>query len=76
MSDLYTIPEIYDIAFDFRDVPAEVDFLLEKTKMYLGRNAGSTMELACGPAYHTREMGKRKLIADAAETAIDIFELE
>ena len=63
MSDLYTIPEIYDIAFDFRDVPAEVDFLLEKTKMYLGRNAGSTMELACGPAYHTREMGKRKLIA-------------
>ena len=63
----YTIPEIYDIAFDFRDIPAEVDFLLEKTQKYLGRNVTSALELACGPAYHTREIARRNLIADGID---------
>lgn len=63
----YTIPEIYDIAFDFRDIPAEVDFLLEKTQKYLGRKVTSALELACGPAYHTREIARRNLIADGLD---------
>jgi len=63
----YSLPEIYDIAFDFRDVPKEVDFLLEVGGEYLGREVTSAIELACGPAYHTREMGRRKLIADGLD---------
>lgn len=63
----YQIPELYDIAFDFRDVAAEVDFLLEMTQKYSGRKIKSAMELACGPAYHVREMARRKLISDGLD---------
>ena len=63
MRKTYSLPEIYDIAFGFRDVPAEVDFLCETTQKHLGRRMESAMELACGPAYHTREMARRNLIA-------------
>ena len=63
ISRTYTIPEAYDIAFDFRDVPAEVDFILEKVRDIMGRNVTSALELACGPAYHTREMARRKITA-------------
>lgn len=67
LGNTYTLPEIYDIAFDFRDVSAEVDFLLEIASQHLGREVRSVMELACGPAYHTREMARRGLIADGLD---------
>lgn len=63
----YTRPEIYDIAFDFRDVPLEVDFLLGMAERYLGRKVQATMEMACGPAYHTREIARRGLVADGLD---------
>lgn len=66
-SQTYIIPKAYDIAFDFRDVSAEVDFLLEKSRDILGRNVTSALELACGPAYHTREMARRKIRADGLD---------
>lgn len=67
MRKTYTLPEIYDIAFDFRDVPEEVDFLLEIAGKYLGRKVDSAIELACGPAYHTREMSRRGLKSDGLD---------
>jgi SAM-dependent methyltransferase len=63
----YSIPEIYDIAFDFRDVPGEVDFLLGVAEKYAGRKISSALEMACGPAYHTREMARRGLVADGLD---------
>ena len=63
----YTRPEIYDIAFDFRDVPLEVDFLLGMAERYLSRKVQATMEMACGPAYHTREIARRGLVADGLD---------
>jgi SAM-dependent methyltransferase len=63
----YTLPEIYDIAFDFRDVAKEVDFLLQVGSRHVRREITSAIEMACGPAYHTREMGRRKLIADGLD---------
>ncbi len=63
IGETYTLPEIYDIAFDFRDIPQEVDFLLEIAGTYLGRKVASTIELACGPGYHVREMARRGLVA-------------
>lgn len=67
MRKTYTLPEIYDIAFDFRDVPEEVDFLLEIAGKHLGRKVASAIELACGPAYHTREMSRRGLASDGLD---------
>lgn len=63
----YSLPEIYDIAFDFRDVPQQVDFLLEIAGKYLGRKVTSALEMACGPGYHTREMARRGLISDGLD---------
>jgi len=67
LSQTYSIPELYDIAFDFRDVPAEVDFLLDTAAVHLGRPVTSALELACGPAYHTREMARRGLKSDGLD---------
>jgi len=69
MRQTYTLPEIYDIAFDFRDVPEEVDFLLEVARDHLGKNVTAAMEMACGPAYHVREFAKRRLISDGLDLA-------
>jgi SAM-dependent methyltransferase len=63
----YTMPELYDIAFDFRDVPRQVDFLLELASEYAGRKIASAIELGCGPAYHTREMARRSLVSDGLD---------
>jgi len=63
----YTLPEIYDIAFDFRDVRQQVDFLLDIAGEHAGRKISSALELACGPAYHTREMARRGLVSDGLD---------
>lgn len=65
--ETYTLPEIYDIAFSYRDVSTEVDFLCEAAQKHLGRKLTSAIELACGPAYHTREMARRRLTADGLD---------
>lgn len=58
---IYTQPELYDIAFDFRNVPDQVDFLLDVAGEQIGRPVASALELACGPAYHAREMARRSI---------------
>jgi hypothetical protein len=63
MGRTYTLPEIYDIAFDFRDVPGEVDFLLNAVRTYASREPKAALEFACGPAYHVREMAHRGLVS-------------
>jgi SAM-dependent methyltransferase len=67
MSRTYSLPQIYDIAFDFRDVPGEVDFLLNGFRKHTGREAGSALELACGPGYHVREMARRSIVSDGLD---------
>lgn len=57
-SGIYT-PLYYDIAFDFRDIPKQADFLEEVFEKFAGRKLSSIIELGCGPAYFVREFGKR-----------------
>ena len=52
---VYAKAELYDIAFDFRDVGAECSALLEIAQRYSGCTAQSFIELAAGPAAHARE---------------------
>ena len=59
MSHTYSLPHIYDIAFDFRDVPGECDFLLSVAEKHLTRKVASATELACGPGWHAQEMASR-----------------
>jgi SAM-dependent methyltransferase len=72
MSSAYSLPQIYDIAFDWRDVPGEVDFLLREAEKQLGRKVTSALELACGPAYHTREMARRGVVSDGMDLSAEM----
>ncbi len=65
----YTLPEIYDIAFDFRDVPGQVNFLLDIARQYAGREIKSALEMACGPGYHAREMARRGITSGGLDLA-------
>jgi SAM-dependent methyltransferase len=67
-SELYEHAKYYDIAFDFRDIPKECDFLQDVFTDFTGRLPDSVLELGAGPAYHTIEFSKRGVAA----TALDI----
>jgi len=56
---LYRQPELYDIAFGFRDVPAECDGILALAASNGMSRPKAFLELACGPAHHLRELGSR-----------------
>ena len=55
MPSIYASPALYEEAFSFRDVPAEVDAIVRWTAMRRGR----VLELAAGPAAHGVELARR-----------------
>ena len=55
---VYEAAEWYAIAFGYRDVPKECDFLTGLADEF-GCGAGSFLELACGPGFHALEMARR-----------------
>ncbi|MGB0388398.1 MAG: class I SAM-dependent methyltransferase [Ardenticatenaceae bacterium] len=63
MSAIYDAARFYDIAFGWRDVGAECDFMLGRYAKVCGREACSTLEVACGPGRHTRHFAARSLRA-------------
>ncbi|MBI5267698.1 MAG: methyltransferase domain-containing protein [candidate division Zixibacteria bacterium] len=69
MPSPYSLPQIYDIAFDFRDVKGECDFLLNVAQEHLGRPVRSALELACGPGYHTRELARRGIVSHGLDNS-------
>lgn len=74
MQTPYLEPRLYDIAFDFRDVPSEIDFILEIAQRFQKQKALRALEFACGPAYHVRELAKRNITAhgvDLSQSMVD-----
>jgi len=59
MSDVYDYPQYYEIAFGFRDIPAEVDLIEECIKRYAKTPVKSILELGCGPCTHMIELTGR-----------------
>jgi SAM-dependent methyltransferase len=72
---VYGKAELYEIAFDFRDVAAECDVLLELARTYSGRPAQSFIELAAGPAAHARDMAGRGLRSVAVDLSPEMVQL-
>jgi SAM-dependent methyltransferase len=58
---MYRKPYLYDLAFGFRDIPAECSSLLKLAARYGVDHPRNVIELACGPAHHLREMARRGL---------------
>ncbi len=56
---LYDYPRYYEIAFSFRDIPAEVEFLHTCINTFSAIPVHRILEIACGPAPHTGELASR-----------------
>ena len=66
MPGIYEEPELYEAACAYRDVPGEVSALLRWSGKHRGSDTGplrSVLELAAGPAEHSRELARRGLDA-------------
>ena len=59
MSQLYENPKYYEIAFSFRDIPAEVDVFEECFKHFSRIPVKSVLELGCGNSPHMEALIKR-----------------
>jgi len=59
MNELYNHPEYYEIAFSFRDIPAEVDLFERCFAMYSKTQVKSVLELGAGNSPHAEELVKR-----------------
>jgi len=58
-SELYDDPELYDLAFSYRDVAVEVDVLDAWYQRHGGRRPKRILELAAGPSSHAIEFARR-----------------
>jgi len=56
-NNLYQHVAYYDLIFE-RDVSREVDFVIAAYRHYAGREPQATLEVACGPGYHTRAFAR------------------
>ncbi len=59
----YSLPEIYEIAFDFRDYEKAVDFLTDAAARAGLTRIDSMVELGCGPGQYCREFARRDIRA-------------
>jgi len=70
-ASVYDAPEIYDVAFGFRDFDKEIDFLETLVREYGGLRGGggltSALELGAGPAWHSLACARRGIQAVALE---------
>ena len=69
-SSIYEYPNLYEAAFDYRDIPLECAFLINAAKHYGGNNEEpkTSIEFGCGPAAHSVQLSKQGLDAHAMDT--------
>ena len=70
--EIYGAPAFYEIAFSYRDVPGQCDFLAALYALATGRKPASVLELACGPAVHAREFARRGLGVLGLDLALEM----
>jgi len=60
MSEVYDFPEYYEIAFSWRDIPAEVNLFEDCFRQFAKTEVKSVMEIGCGNSPHMEELIKRE----------------
>lgn len=68
MKTIYDNPKFYEIAFSFRDIPAEVDIFERLFREYAANPVKSILEIGCGNSPHLGELLRRGY----AYTGLDI----
>lgn len=71
---VYSQSELYDVAFSFKNVPAECAFLAEVFQRFAGRPATSFLEICAGPATNAIEMARRGWRAHALDLSAEMVE--
>jgi len=71
---VYSHCELYDVAFSFKDVPAECSFLAEVFQRFAGRPVTSFLELCAGPGTNAIEMARRGYRAHALDLSAEMVE--
>lgn len=66
-NEFYSFAKYYDIAFDFKNIPKECDFITELSQKYAKAPPRSFIEFAAGPALHAIEFAKRGAFAAAVD---------
>ncbi len=56
---IYNYPYYYDIAFGYRDLDLECDFIEKQIAVHSKSRSFSLLDIACGTGSHLVEMGKR-----------------
>ncbi|MEA3297282.1 MAG: class I SAM-dependent methyltransferase [candidate division Zixibacteria bacterium] len=59
LNNPYQLPELYELAFSWRDYTKAVDFITEAAKRAGLPAIGSMVELGCGPGQYCREFARR-----------------
>ena len=57
--ELFSLPAVYDTAFQFRNVCKTVDFIEECVRSYTAVSVSSVVDIACGTGHYTREFARR-----------------
>ncbi|MDF2631088.1 MAG: Methyltransferase [Symbiobacteriaceae bacterium] len=70
----YALPEVYEIAFSYRDIPHECNFLTDVYRTICGAPPGAVLELACGPGDHACEFARRGLRVAALDLSSEMTE--
>ncbi len=69
MAAVYDAAETYEIAFSYRDIVAEVNFVIDRFTELRGRPPVSAVELAAGPGDHALELAARGISTTALDLA-------
>lgn len=74
MQSLYENPKYYEIAFSFRNIPAEVDVFEESIKQFSRIPVKRMLDIGCGNCPHMEELVKRGyeyVGIDSSQTMLD-----
>jgi len=71
---LYNYPEYYDVAFDYRDVDLECDFIEKKVSLFGLSNNSAMLDIACGTGAHLEQLGRRGYEVDGFDISPQMVE--
>lgn len=70
----YSFAEAYDVAFDFKDIKAECQFLVSVFERHNLRRPRSFLDLAAGPALHAIQMALNGIDATALDLSKEMVD--
>ncbi len=71
---LYRYPEYYDVAFNYRDVDLECDFIEKKASLFSLSENTAILDIACGTGTHVEQLGLRGYEVDGFDISPQMVE--